>query len=335
MKMNLILFLLLISYSYVSAQSDVEIKGESKIEIMENLDIEGMTKSMKYELAMSSCDCIDSIRIGNKSRDLLSKEVSACIQKASDAYMLSSALGRALNAKPDSNNVINITISENGGDKKQAYVEIERILMDSCKQLQELMTSNDKESLNSVSTNKKALQYYYKGMDAFKAKQLTKAAKYYEKAVGVDKNFAFAWDNLGLTYRYLKKYKKALAAYKTSLQVSPTGTLPLQNIPIVYQYMEKPELALDAYNKLTRVLPDNPEGYFGKGRLLAGMNKMTPALHSICQAYNIYDKTNNPYRTDAEKVIGYIYGSMGKSTAGKKKFYSILEQYAINLKIEE
>ena len=335
----LVVFCVLISCT-VFAQEDenveeVEITGEAKEDLLEELQKSFSTEKFKVELAMRACNCIDSISVLDKSRLAVSAEIGECIKAVSGAYLLGEAMSKAMFAKPDSNNTININVSDNSSDKKQAYFEIERILMDSCSEMQELIAASDKENINSVSDNREALALYNDGMDAFKKKNFKQAAKLYNKALAIDENFAFAWDNLGLTYRYMQKYDKALAAYQKSLKVSPKGSMPLQNIPIVYEYMKKPEMALDAYNQLTRKQPDNAEGYFGKGRILASMGKTTPALHSICQAYNIYKKSNNPYRTDAEKIMAYLYTDMGKTKSGKTKFYNILKQYDIKLKFED
>ncbi len=339
MKYFLIAILSVFIHTGAFAQEDkgksVELTGKAKEDLLKEIESSFSSEKLKVELAMSACDCIDSISVLDKSRLAVSAEIGECIKSRTGAYMLGTAINKAMFAKPDSNNVININVSGDSKDKKQAYFEMERILMDSCTIMQELIAASDKESINSVSDNPKALSFYSDGMDAFKDKQFDKAAKYYKKALAVDENFAFAWDNLGLTYRYLKKYDKALAAYKKSLKISPNGSMSVQNIPIVYEYMKKPEMALESYNKLTRSQPDNAEGYFGKGRILATMGKTTPSLHSICQAYNIYKKTNNPYRADAEKMMAYLHSDIARTKSGEAKFYNILKQYGIKLKFED
>lgn len=302
-------------------------------------DLQGLMKQLQKALKMDfadvegrkACDCISSISIVDKSKEDVSKEIGACIEKRITDLIVTEAAGKAIF---DTNNVMNVN-TEDQSARKDAYFRMERFLRDSCTSLNEIINTNEKESLNSVSDNSMAIGYYNDGQDAFKAKNLKKAVYFFQKAVKEDDNFAFAWDNLGLSYRYLKKYDKALAAYKKSLKVSPNGPLPLQNIPVVYEHMKKPQLALDAYNRLTKLQPDNPEGYFGKGRLLiSSFKNPTAALHNMCQAYNLYKKTNNPYRADAEKVMGYIHSEM-KSKKDREKFDDILKQYKINIRFAD
>lgn len=309
----------------------ITLTGKAAQDLLKQLGLDKSISNMKHGASKDACKCIEEISGRDKTDKEISKEIGACIEAKIDDFLMTEATSSSL---LDTGNVTLVGL-ENKRERKRAYFEMERFLRDSCQSLDDLMTSDDKQGLNSMSDNQEALRYYYDGLDAFKAKDLTKSVKLYKKAVAIDDNFAFAWDNLGLAYRYLKKYDKALASYKKSLQVSPGGSLPLQNIPIVYQYMNKPEMALDAYNNLTRLQPDNAEGYFGKGRMLSMMKKDVPALHSMCQAYNIYKKTNNPYRADAEKVMAYLYSKIANSKNGKKKFYNILNSYDIELKFAD
>ena len=327
--------LLLLSFFFISFSS------WAQTDTLSDTDIQGLMKELQKvmktnfvpDVADDACKCIDSIRITNKSKEEVSKEIGACIEPRISGLLITEAMGKAM--FDTSKRIINVAVADDPEARKYAYYRIERYLMDSCQSLIDIANSNEKESLNSVSDNPEALEYYSKGQDAFKEKNLKKAAYFYKKAVDTDENFAFAWDNLGLTYRYMKKYDKALAAYKKSLEISPNGPLPLQNIPVVYEHMKKPKLALEAYNKLTKSQPDNPEGYFGKGRILVThMNRPVPALHSMCQAFMIYKRTNNPYRTDAEKVMGYIHHVM-KEDKKEKQFYNILKQYKIDIRFSE
>lgn len=325
-------FLILLFFAN-SVQAQTEGK-ELSAEDMKSL-MKQLKKTMKTDFASTvaadACDCIDSISIRNKSKEDVSKEIGACIEKQVTHLIATEAMSKAIF---DTSKVINV-YTEDPRARKDAYFRMERFLRDSCESLNEIINTNEKESMNSVSNNREARQYYHEGQAAFKAKNLKKAVYFYRKAVEIDQNFAFAWDNLGLTYRYLKKYDKALEAYKKSLEISPKGALPLQNIPIVYEHMDKPQLALDAYNQLTKLQPDNPEGYFGKGRLLISQfKKPEAALHNMCQAYNLYKKTNNPYRADAEKVMAYIHHEMS-SPKQQATFDNILKQYDIKIRFAD
>jgi tetratricopeptide (TPR) repeat protein len=76
---------------------------------------------------------------------------------------------------------------------------------------------------------------YNKGVELLQKEKYKDAIPFFEKAVSLDDDFAFAWDNLGICYRRTEQYIKAEEAYKASLKVDPAGKGTLQNLPVVYQ----------------------------------------------------------------------------------------------------
>ncbi len=52
-------------------------------------------------------------------------------------------------------------------------------------------------------------------------------------------------------------------------------------------------------------------------------------LDNMCKAYVIYTQQKSPYRTDAEKVIAYIYSEMKKQNK-TDKFNEVLKANNIN-----
>lgn len=289
------------------------------------------------EVSENGCKCIDSIRVSNKTKDEIAKEINLCIMPQVGVYQLTKKLMNLDSltetaTEKDGKKEINISLEldENSKEYKEIYYEIERYLMDNCKAIKAKIASNDKENKKSLSENPKALKQYYKGVDELKTENLKKALDYFEKAVDIDPEFAFAWDNIGITHRKLGNYDKALTAYKRSLEIDPAGLMALQNIAIVYRYKKEYDHAIEAYNQLAEIDKDNPEVYFGIGQVYAVfLNEHEKGLENMCKAYNLYIEQKSPYRTDAEKIIQFIYSEMKKK--GKEdKFYEILKEHNIS-----
>lgn len=289
------------------------------------------------ELSENSCKCIDSIHVSNKAKDEIAKEINRCIMPQVGAYQLGKKLMdldslKETAVEKDGKKEINISLAldENSKEYKEIYYEIERYLMDSCKAIKDKIAANDKQSKKSMSDNPKALELYYKGVDESKSENHEKAIDYFEKAIAIDPEFAFAWDNIGITYRKLGNYDKALNAYKRSLEIDPNGLMPLQNIAIVYRFKKDYDNAIAAYNRLAEIDKDNPEVYFGIGQIYAAfINDYEKGLDHMCKAYNLYIKQKSPYRTDAEKIIQFIYSEMKKK--GKEdRFFEILKEHNIS-----
>lgn len=290
------------------------------------------------ELSTGACNCIDSISVFNRPKADVTKDINKCISASAGAYQLGAKLASIdLNkgtADKDGKKQINISINtnQNSSEYKEYYYEMERYLMDNCKAIKEKIAANDKQSDKSFSPNPEATDLYSKGIDESKKENYDKAIDYFQKALKIDAQFAFAWDNMGLCYRKLGNYDKAIEAYKKSLELDPRDLLPLQNIAVAYQYKKEYQLAIDAYNKLAEIDKNNPETFYGIGQIYAAyLQDYEKGLSNICKAYNLYNEQKSAYRTDAEKLIQLIYAEMKKQ--GKEEaFTRILKENNISTK---
>jgi tetratricopeptide (TPR) repeat protein len=295
-----------------------------------------ISKQLLKELADNACKCADSISLADKTKAEIANEINKCIDDRIMAYQLGVKLANldalTKDAKEkDGKKQVNISIEMNkdADGYKEYYFEMERYLMDSCKAVKAKMATNDKQGKKSYSTNEEALALYSKGLDEAKKENCKKAISYYEQALKIDPEFAFAWDNMGICYRRLDNYDKALEAYQKSLEIDPEGLMPLQNIAIVYQYKREYSKAIEAYERLALIDKDNPEVYYGIGNIYTNfLQDYEKALPFMCKAYNLYIKQKSPYRADAEKIINIIYGEMKKQ--GKEaRFSEILKENGI------
>jgi len=294
-----------------------------------NLNIKILLK----ELAENGCKCVDSIDTYNKTTLDISKEISRCIDNQTGAYQMGSKL-----MKIDTSNIestqkkinISINVNKDSDEYKEYYYEMERYMVDNCNSLKTKIAATDKQSDKSISNKQKALDLYSQGVDETKKDNYEKAIKYFKKAVKEDPSFAFAWDNLGISYRKLNNYDKAIESYEKSLEIDPNGLMPLQNIAVVYQYKKEYRKAIDTYQKLAKLDKNNPEIYYGIGQIYAlNLKDNEKGLDNLCKAYLIYIKQKSPYRTDAEKIIRIIYSEMKKQ--GKEdKFNEILKSNNIS-----
>jgi len=290
------------------------------------------SETLLKELAENGCKCVDSIRTYNRPKNEIAMDISECIDKQVGAYQLGSKLSQIDTLKDkavekDGKKQVDISfnVDENSEEYKKYYYEMERYMMSNCTSLKEKIASNEKQSAKSFSDNKKAIEYYNKGMDQSKNENFEKAIEYFEKAVKEDSEFAFAWDNLGINYRRLNNYDKAIECYKKSLELDPKGLMPLQNIAIVYQYKKEYNKAIEAYEKLAEIDKNNPEIYYGIGNVYAtNLKDYEKGLENMCKAYNLYVYLKSPYRADAEKIISLIYVEM-KKQGKEEKFNQILK----------
>jgi tetratricopeptide (TPR) repeat protein len=282
--------------------------------------------------ADNACECIDSLDVDILSRKQIVDSIHRCISNQVTPYQLAKKLMGIVDEPKDKKKkdkkektVINLNINEESEEFKDHYYEIERYLVDSCPAVKAHLAANNDLRENSVSRDPKALEYYQKGLEAGKNEDHKAAIEFYKQAVKIDPRFAFAWDNMGISYRRLGDYDKAIEAYEKSLEIDPEGHMPLQNIAVTYQYKKEYQKAVLAYERLAKIDKDNPEVYYGLGNLYANlMQEYEKGLDNIAKAYRIYVANKSPYRTDAEKIMSIIYGEM-KKQGKEKEFYKILE----------
>lgn len=285
---------------------------------------EQIKKNVIKNISDEVCKCVDSINTFNKSKAEVANEINACIKKHVLVYQVSTQLFDGDTSAQGKKEIV-VDISENSQTFKKYYYEIERYTMDSCAAVRSRISMDDKQSAKSYSTNKKAQDYYSKGVEEAGKENYSGAVEYYKKALAIDSEFVFAWDNLGLSYRKLNDYDNALAAYKKSLEIDPYGAMPLQNIAVVYLFKKDYPEAIEAYERLAAIDEKNPETYYGLGRLYAfSLNDYEKGLDNMCKAYNLYIAQKSPYRTDAEKNIQTMYAEMKKEKK-EDKFFEILK----------
>ncbi len=288
--------------------------------------------SLLKELAENGCKCVDSINTYNKPKIEVTDAINKCISKQVGAYQMGSKLmqlddlkenAKVVDGKKEIN--ISINVNENSAEYKKYYYEFESYMMTNCASLKEKIASNDKHNSKSFSENKKAIEFYSKGLDESKKENYEKAVDYFEKAVKEDPEFAFAWDNLGINYRRLNNFDKSIECYQKSLTIDPYGLMPLQNIAIVYQYKKEYSKAIEAYGRLAKIDVNNPEVFYGIGNIYAtNLNDYENGLDNMCKAYTIYVQQKSPYRVDAEKIISLIYIEM-KKQGKEEEFNKILK----------
>lgn len=293
-------------------------------------------KEVLKELSEKACQCTDSIRLLNRNKKDILKDVHGCIDKYTGALQISSLLSGAedlAKTAPEVNGKKQISLNFNTSkDSKQyidSYNDIERYLMSNCQSVKNI-TATSETNDEGFSKDKEAMDFYHEGRALTEKKDWKGAIENYEKAVKKDPEFLYAWDALGINYRRNEEFDKAISAYEKSLKLNPKGKMALQNIPVVYIYKKEFQKAIDSYMNLDKVYPGDPEVYYGIGNVyFNALKDDEKGLDYICKAYRIYSNQKSPYRSDAEAMIASIHKSM-KEKGKTEKFKEILKNNNIS-----
>ncbi len=322
MKKHVFIAIALVSYSLVHAQ-----EASEKIK----------------EISKKACECISKIDI-NEEKKIKSKEIKFCISAASTGYQLKESLSKMVSKTQDTLNKIedvskidSLVIGKediNVIDSDENYKEVEAYLYDNCSVLNDVYFTDNTEHDNSFSDRKKALRFYEIGQIAFQRQNYKKAISNYKKAVKADRKFAFAWDNLGYSYRKTGDYKKAINCYNKSLSLDPKGKMPLMNIAVAYQLNNDIKNAKKAYETYKGYYANDPEGFYGLGRIYYIEKDYEAALDNMIKAYYLYKEMNSPYNIDAQKHISFMYKEL-KDANKLDLFNRVAKKHKLNVNIQE
>ena len=266
-------------------------------------------------ISLDACNCIAKINTENNTKN---KAIKNCIAASVVKNLKTEVVS-------DENDVTEVQLEE------AAYKKIEASLVETCDALKELSFTESEEFEHSTSQNVLAQLAYDDGMDYMENGEYDTAILKFKKAIEIDPNFAFSWDNLGVCYRKSNQYEEAINAYKKSLEINPEGRMPLMNIAVTYNLKKEFDQAILYYNKFISIYTDDPEGYYGLGLILYTNNSYEEGLDNLIHAYTIYSAQNSPYRADAAKKIGYMYNDLKKNDK-LDVFNKVAAKY--NLKIQ-
>lgn len=176
----------------------------------------------------------------------------------------------------------------------------------------------NKQSSNIKAPSEKAIALYNIAHDHFDKKEYPLAIRNYEMALSIDSDYIDAYNNLGLTFYETNSLDSASYYLQRSLRKFPSGTTALQNISLVEEKKGDLPKSLEYYKKISILEPENPEGFYNAGRILATMAKLDDALIQAQQAEKLYTKSNSNYINDCHYLLLVIYFNMKNKMQAKK-----------------
>lgn len=266
-----------------------------------------------------SCGCINKIGLFS-TLEVKNDSVKKCIDFANQKVRALKDVTVKGKNDTSGNSVI---------DDKE-YESIQKKLLQECTYLKKLLRYDSSQFDRSVSENKKALDFYKKGVQYFERGQYDLALAEYNQAVKNDPKCVAAWNKMGICYGKIKNHLEAVNCYKKSLEINPKGNMPLMNMAVSYELLQDYKSASESYAKYIEYFPEDPEGFYGAARMYYLDKNYEKGLDCIFQAYVIYKKTGSPYIHDAEATIKGFYGDMQEKNQ-LEIFQKLAEKYKIKM----
>ena len=330
--MNRVLLFLLLIFVPFSMFSQFEIDGKPLSDKDKEMVKQAVSRAkILSEVADISCKCIDSIDISDSNPRENAVFIKRCIDEQVMGYQSTVKMFESVDLAKGEDVKITIYSNPESDVYISYYREIERKLMDSCQAIKDAVGANNRINEKSISDKSAALKEYNAGNDFLRKNDYANALPFYEKAVKIDPNFAFAWDNIGVCNRRLGDFDAAIKAYKKSIKVDPVGLTARTNIALAYVGNKDFKMAIKSYEDLAKLDKDNPEVYYGLGIVyFQNLEDYEKALNNLCKAYNLYIQQESAYRSDAEKVIQMLYNTF-KEQDRVAVFEEILKSHNISV----
>ncbi len=146
------------------------------------------------------------------------------------------------------------------------------------------------------------------------------AASLYLEAIAADSMLCDAYDNLGRVYRVLGKYDSAIILYRKSLEIMPDNNVAMMNLGVALTNMGRLNEADSVYAAMIDMYADDPEGFFGKGKLLYLQERPAEALPYLNRAESLYVEQQSDWLPDAYLFIALCYSELKEFSRSKSYF---------------
>ncbi len=153
-----------------------------------------------------------------------------------------------------------------------------------------------------------ALENYSRGCALSSKGKYDEAIAEYTKAIELDPNFAYAYNNRGVAYKNKGQYDLAIADYNRAIELDPNDADYWNNKGVALNKLGRPDEAMECYNKALQIDPSHEYAKNNKDSLVIADTTPPPAMSNLIAA---------------DDLDGKVILSWDKSTAADFGYYNI------------
>lgn len=251
------------------------------------------SQTFSEKITLKTCECLDTLTTIKQIDDNL----KICTSKA---------MAQVMDASTQEEKSALSTVE----GIKSVFQKVNELIPSYCYNVRRLIIEEKNTQFDKLSSFSQANEHYFRGSDFMNKADFVNSIKEFKKAIKIDKDFVFAYDNLAISFRKQENYKKAIKYYKKSLEIFPEGNVALLNIAVAYSNLKDYDNSLKYYKELIYLYQDDPEGYLGAGRMQFIKYDYANALENIFIAHRMYVETNSEYTDESEQLIGIMYSEL-------------------------
>ena len=181
--------------------------------------------------------------------------------------------------------------------------------------IQEIVNDQKRELAKKSPIEEKILSAQEWFEKAVKSKITEEMVRLYSKAIELDPDFGWAYNNRGNTYADLKQYEKAIEDYNKAIELDPEEALAYNNRGTRYADLKQYEKAIEDYNKAIELDPEYALAYYNRGNRYADLKQYEKAIEDYNKAIEL----------DPEEALAY--NNRGNRYADLKQYEKAIEDY--------
>jgi tetratricopeptide (TPR) repeat protein len=160
--------------------------------------------------------------------------------------------------------------------------------------------------------NNRGFEIIHQAMRNKKAVDWKEAAENFNIATRLKPDFDPAWNNLGLAYANLGRYKDATKCYRTAISKNPESAAAHSNMGNLQLSLGDLDTAIKSFNKAAKLDPDSPHVHYRLGIALRKKGELYRAAGELEQTLTL----RNGY-SKACKELGQVYRQLGRKYPSK------------------
>jgi tetratricopeptide (TPR) repeat protein len=171
---------------------------------------------------------------------------------------------------------------------QEAYDKSQREIEELKKQLAQAKGEKEKKQIVAKITDDEKLfnanEWFEKGKNYHLNKEYDKAIEAYTKAIALDPNYAYAYNNRGVTYGKKGQYDRAIEDYNRAIAINPNYAEAYRNRGVAYYEKGQYDRIIEDYNKVIALNPNDAYAYHFCGVAYAIEGQYDRALSDLQKA---------------------------------------------------
>jgi Flp pilus assembly protein TadD len=159
-----------------------------------------------------------------------------------------------------------------------------------------------------------------RGQAFFKLGMINEAIADFNKAIEINPQYDFSYNNRGSIYRFLGNTKQAMRDFDRAIDLEPREILGYYNRGLTYILLGDYQQAIRDLNKVIELAPRRAEAYNSRGMVYSHLGNYAQAIIDIDKAIEL-----DPEEAKAFNNRGMVYGHLGNFTEAIKNINKAIE----------